>query len=142
MSTLIPYLSFIGIIIGAALQYIFTRQIEYRRALRDMKTRAYMDYLQGVCEQAQISKMDDKKAANEKLIAAFTKVADAKARICLYGSKQVIKAFSEFERFGASMATKPQRESFVVMTLAMRKDAGLSSHPEGEAISMVLLGRQ
>lgn len=52
LDTLTPYLPFAGVVIGASLQYVFTRQIEYKRSLREMKTKAYMDYLKGVCEQA------------------------------------------------------------------------------------------
>ncbi|WP_248465383.1 hypothetical protein [Pectobacterium versatile] len=140
LDSLLPYLPFAGVVIGAFLQYVFTRQIEYKRALRDMKTKSYMDYLKGVCEQAQALNIPDKKIADERRSEAFIKVADAKARICLYGSKRVIEAFAEFERLGASMATKPQRDAFISMTVEMRKDAGLASMPSGEDLTLVLLG--
>lgn len=98
LDTLTPYLPLAGVVIGASLQYVFTRQIEYKRSLREMKTKEYVDYLKGVCEQAQLSLAADKITADTGLAEAFTKVADAKARICLYGSKQIIHAFAEFEK--------------------------------------------
>ncbi|TKI03801.1 hypothetical protein [Martelella alba] len=101
-----------------------------------------MDYLKGVCEQAQALNIPDKKIADERRSEAFIKVADAKARICLYGSKRVIEAFAEFEKLGASMATKPQRDAFISMTLEMRKDAGLTSIPSNEDLSLLLLGKK
>lgn len=85
LDSLLPYLPFAGVVIGAFLQYVFTRQIEYKRALRDMKTKSYMDYLKGVCEQAQSLNIPDKRITDERRSEAFVKVADAKARICLYG---------------------------------------------------------
>ncbi|EED8299352.1 TPA: hypothetical protein JEL52_003437 [Salmonella enterica subsp. enterica serovar Solt] len=100
LDTLTPYLPLAGVVIGAYLQYVFTRQIEYKRSLREMKTKEYVDYLKGVCEQAQLSLATDKITADTRLAEAFTKVADAKARICLYGSKQIIHAFAEFKKLG------------------------------------------
>lgn len=141
MNNIVSFLPFAGIIIGAFLQYIFTRHIEHARALKDMKVKAYMDYLRGVCEQAQLSLTFDKKSAQEKKSEAFIRIADAKARICLYGSSSVIHAFAEFERLGAQIATQEQIKAFVSMSLEMRKDAGLKSLPSENDIRVVLLGR-
>ncbi|MEQ9969170.1 hypothetical protein ABRP72_08270 [Pectobacterium carotovorum] len=135
LDKIIPYLPFAGIIIGASLQYFFTRHIEYSRSLRDMKTKAYTDYLKSVSEQAQISSGDI-----EKCREIFGKTADAKGRICLYGSASVIQAFAEFEKLGASMGTKFQRDAFISMVMLMRKDAGLKKLPAGSDVSIVLLG--
>ena len=55
LEKILPYLPFAGLIIGAFLQYFFTRQIEYSRSLRELKSKAYMNYLNGVCELAQIT---------------------------------------------------------------------------------------
>lgn len=43
-------LSFLDVVLGASLQYFFTRHIESQRHLRDLRSKAYMDYLQCVCE--------------------------------------------------------------------------------------------
>ncbi|TYL41005.1 hypothetical protein [Dickeya sp. ws52] len=134
---LIPYLPFIGVVIGASLQYFFTRHIEYSRSLRDMKTKAYTDYLKSVSEQAQISSGDI-----EKCREILGKTADAKGRICLYGSAPVIQAFAEFEKLGASMSTKLQRDAFITMVMLMRKDAGLKKLPTESDVSIVLLGHR
>ncbi|WP_406643336.1 hypothetical protein [Pectobacterium brasiliense] len=142
LDKLIPYLPFVGIVIGASLQYFFTRHIEYTRSLRDMKTKAYMDYLKGVCEQAQILMIADADNAQEKRREAFLKVVDAKARICLYGSERVIHTFAEFEKLGSSISTKPQRDAFIKMAMFMRKDAGLKKLPAESDLSIVLLGHR
>lgn len=56
---LIGLLSFLGVVIGASLQYIFTRHIEDQRHIRDVRSKAYMDYLKCVAEQAQIRPKDN-----------------------------------------------------------------------------------
>lgn len=100
LDTLTPYLPFAGIVMGASLQYVFTRPIEYKRSLKEMKTRGYMHYLKGVCERAQLSLVTDKITTDTRLAEAFTKVADAKAKICLYGSTQLFMHLTNLRNWG------------------------------------------
>lgn len=43
MSTAI--LSIIGVLVGASLQYLFTRYLETQRQRRELRTQAYLDYI-------------------------------------------------------------------------------------------------
>lgn len=129
-------LSFIGVIVGAALQYFFTRHIENQKHLRDLRSQAYMDYLKCVYEQAQFRPKENTQERKE----LFSKTGDAKARICLYGSNKTIAAFSLFEKLGASMATSEQRLAFTNMVAIMRVDSGSQSGAQAEDLKNVLLG--
>ena len=131
-------LSFLGVMIGASLQYIFTRHIESQRHLRDLRSKAYMDYLRCVCEQAQFKLKEDTKERQE----LFTRTADAKTRICLYGSNEAIEAFSIFEKLGPTMGTDDQRRAFTSMVLIMRNDSGSKLGAQPEDIQTVLLGHR
>ncbi len=128
--------SFLGVVIGASLQYFFTRHIENQRHLRDLRSKAYMDYLKCVCEQAQYRY----KSGSSEQKELFSRTGDAKARICLYGSKKVISAFSCFEELGASMGSPEQRNSFVQMVLDMRNDSGSEDGAKAKEIQNVILG--
>ncbi|CAD6365222.1 hypothetical protein SHEWT2_00382 [Shewanella hafniensis] len=130
------FLSFLGVIIGASLQYIFTRHIESQRHLRDLQSKAYMDYLKCVCEQAQFRP----KVGSQEQKELFSRTADAKSRICLYGSKQAVSSFSRFEDLGASMGSKEQREAFTVMVSIMRTDSGSELCANNKELQNVLLG--
>jgi len=77
-TAIFPYF---GIIIGAALQYFFTRHLDNQRHHRELRTKAYTDYLKCVCEQANLGKPRQSEEGRE----LSTKTADAKCRICLYG---------------------------------------------------------
>lgn len=90
--------SFVGIIIGALLQYAFTRHLDNLRARRDARTKAYTDYLRCVSEHANPDQM-----ASSDGHELGARTADAKCRICLYGSTEVVAAFATFERLGATM---------------------------------------
>lgn len=129
-------LSFLGVIIGASLQYFFTRHIDNQRHHRDLRSKAYMDYLKCVCDQALLRPARGSKEQKE----IFARTGDAKARICLYGSSKVISAFSQFEILGATMNTQKQRDAFTDMVAAMRFEAGAKSIPSGQDMQNILLG--
>lgn len=129
-------LSFLGVVIGALLQYLFTRHIENQRHVRELRSKAYMDYLKCVCEHAQLQTQEHNKERQE----LFVRTADSKSRICLYGSSAVIQAFSTFEKLGATMGTKEQREAFTRMISIMRKDSGGEVGAQPADLQTVLLG--
>lgn len=129
-------LSLIGVIFGAGLQYVFTRYLENQRHSRALRSQAHMDYLKCVCEQANLGSSPEASRIRE----VFAKTADAKARICLYGSVESIQAFACFEKLGASMQSAEQRNAFVAMVVAMRRDSGSNAVPSAEDIERVLLG--
>jgi len=96
--------SFFGIVIGASLQYVFTRHLDNQKHHRELRTKAYTGYLKCVCEQANLAKQRQSQEGRE----LSTQTADAKCRICLYGSSSAVEAFAEFERLGATMNTPEQ----------------------------------
>jgi hypothetical protein len=132
ITTVLPVVS---LIIGALLQYFFTRHHENQRYLRELRTQAYLDFLKGV---ADLAHLNDPHGSQER--DAYAKVADSKTRICLYGSREVVMALAVFEKLGALIKSVPQREAFMAMVLAMRRDSGSTSGPKVEDIEPVLLG--
>ena len=133
---LIGVLSFFGVIVGASLQYFFTKHIENQRHLRDLRSSAYMDYLKCVCEQAQFRFKENTKERQ----SLFSRIGDAKARICLYGSNLAIEAFADFEKLGASMGSDEQCQAFTNMVSIMRTDSGSKLISTPDNLQIVLLG--
>src|SRR5437588_5682729 len=109
MSTL---LTLVGIIVGAVLTYLFTRSHENKKHLRLLQTEAYADYLRCVADAAHVNLQTDE--AN-----LFARAADAKTRICLYGSNDVIALLAEFERTGSAIRNEQQRAIFLRLVAAM-----------------------
>lgn len=128
----------LGAVVGAVLQYFFTRQIESQKHYRGLRTQAYTDYLKCVGEQAQLAP----KAQPNEIREIFARTADAKARICLYGSTAAVEAFAAFERMGAKMKTKDERRAFTTMVAIMRKDSGSSPNAQIESLELVLMGHR
>lgn len=126
--------SILGIILGGSLQYLFTQHLDRQRAFRDARTKAYTDYLKCVSEEAHPSQTE---STDGHELSART--ADAKCRVCLYGSPDVISAFADFERLGATMRTPEERDGFTRMVAAMRKDTAGVSDASGPQLKAILL---
>lgn len=129
-------LSFFGLIVGAILQFIFSRYLDNKKHQRDLRAKAYADYLRCVSEQANL-KYQRQSSEGRQLDA---KTADAKCRISLYGASTVIAAFAKFEHMGATTKTPEQRNAFTNMVLEMRQDALGGSSVDLKDIEAVLLG--
>jgi hypothetical protein len=130
--------SFFGILIGAVLQYLFTRHLDNQKHRREIRTTAYTDYLKCVSEQANLGKQRQSHEGRE----LGAKTADAKCRICLYGSSSAVGAFAEFERLGATMNTPDQCSAFTRMVAVMRNDSVSGQQVELRDLEAVVLGTQ
>lgn len=128
--------SFFGIIIGAALQYLFTRHLDTQKHHRELRAKAYTDYLRCVSEQANLGKQPQSQEGRE----LGAKTADAKCRIGLYGSSAAVKAFAEFERLGAAMSNTQQCAAFTGMVAIMRADSSKGGEVDLSDLEVVLLG--
>jgi hypothetical protein len=128
--------SLVGLVIGAVLQFLFSRHLDNKKHQRDLRAKAYADYLLCVSEHANIE--HQRSSTEGRQLTA--KTADSKCRICLYGAPDVISAFANFECLGAVMNTNEQCSAFTNMVAAMRKDAIGSSSVAQADLETVLLG--
>ena len=132
---LVTILPLVGVLVGGFLQYVFTRHLDARRHHRDLRTQAYIDYLKSV---SGLAHLNDPQGSQERDLLAGG--ADAKARICLYGSGEVIQAFAAFEQLGAMLSSPSEQGRFVAIIAAMRKDSGSKSRANIEDLRLLLLG--
>jgi len=126
---LIAFFSFLGVIVGASLQYLFMRLLEERKQRRSLQTKAYTDYIQAVAESRHMSLYTEQ-------ASVFARLADAKTRICLYGSPEVIARLAEFESKGAVIGDDQQQEAFMRVIDAMRGKSKLQT----SQVELILLG--
>ena len=126
--------SLLGVVLGGFLQFFFSRHLESQRAHREARTKAYTDYLRCVSDHANL----DRTKVPDRELGART--ADGKCRICLYGSPEVVAAFAQFERMGATMNSPEQRATFTRMVAVMRRDSTSSANVAANDLQAVLLG--
>ncbi|MEW6381189.1 MAG: hypothetical protein AB1611_16500 [bacterium] len=108
---------------GAILQYWFSRVSEEQKNQQTLRTQAYVDYIRGAAGLAIAQKKGDTKTQQEYGIP----MADARARILIYGSEPVIQSLAKFYHQGGVLDTPERKELFISMCLNMRKDS-LSSN--------------
>jgi hypothetical protein len=125
-------LPLLGVLVGAGLQYVFGRSLDVRRQVEASKAQAYSDYLQTFANIATTGRSKD----------ALAKLADAKTRICVYGSPTVLKLLADFERAGAATEMGQNRELVSRLIMAMRKDVrSVAAANSQEELASILFGQ-
>ena len=128
-------IAFLGVIVGSGLNFLFQRAQKTSELSISEKQKAFTNYLECLGDYA-IHGRDDPK--QETMIEKRAKLTAAKAKICVYGSQDVLAKMGEFERIGSNLADKNARLKFVDLIDAMRSDAGLTSNKND--IDWILLG--
>src|SRR5437764_13652876 len=120
MSDWTAVLPLAGVVIGAAMQYWFSRTAESRKQIQLLQSQSYVDYLSAVSEAAHAQSLQDAGLARAK-------AADAKARMAVYGTTSVISALARFEETGAALNTPEAEACFVAVVKAMRQGGATPS---------------
>jgi hypothetical protein len=125
-------LALLGVLIGAGLQYLFGRTLESRKQLALQKSQAYADYFRSFAALA----------AHGQTKESLAGAADAKTRVCIYGSPDVMRRLVEFENLGSAADSDESRMVIARLCKDMRrdigmKDAGLDEHD----LYRILFGR-
>jgi hypothetical protein len=122
MALLTPAVSAaLGLVVGAVLQYYFSRRLEATRHFRELRTLAYSNFVQAVAESASASRKCDK----DLQLEALAKATEAKISILLYGSECVVNAVSEFSMAQGSVSASTIAPRFAAVIHAMRADSAV-----------------
>ncbi len=130
MSELIAVLPLLGVVVGAVMQYWFSRSAESKKQLQLLQSQSYVDYLRAVTKFAHSSSIETKKSAKAE-------VTDAKTRIAVYGASSVVAALAKFEATGANLAQPESIAAFVRLVGEMRPSGALV---EASNLSLVMFG--
>lgn len=121
-------------ITGVILTQTFTTRRERRRKFEDERLASYVSFLDSVTASAFIT---DKVARQNTLKAATI----AKTKICMWGSKDTIKALADYERSGTVLREEKCANAFLTLLAYMRKDIGANSDVIDKLdLKIILLG--
>ena len=116
MSSYTAIIGLLGGIVGASLQYLFARRTEAYKQLQATKVLAYVDFVKAVANRAAAQKRHQQ----EKEFDAISLLTDAKVRIAVYGSKEVVSSVGDFFRQHGSLNTPEAIEAFAKVIQTMR----------------------
>ena len=124
---IIAVLPLAGVVVGAALQFWFSRASERRKQLEVLRAESYVDYLRSVANAAHASSTDELRVARKA-------AADAKSRIVVYGTADVVVALAQFEQANPVLNNDRSCRALASTMRQKRDRAGI------EAIQLVLMG--
>jgi hypothetical protein len=119
-----------GVVVGALLQSWLGEYAERHKQLELLKSEAYADYLKAVAARTLLR-------SDEERVTSFRALAEAKARIAVYGSDKVLRALARFDQAGAVLTDEHSAAEFVKLVSAMRPTKASSLDQE---IRIALLG--
>ena len=125
--------SLISLLVGASIQFYFSKYLDQRKARRENLNKAFEDYFKCVTESAH-SSPDLAQAESRR-----ERITNAKCRVCLYASSSTLKAFSNFIESGEAIRGKG-REAFLYLVVCMRKESLSAALGDQECIEKMLFG--
>lgn len=128
----------IGVIIGALLSYFFSKKNEASKQKGILRSDVYSDYIKAIAGISIAQRNNDNKSVNEFLF----QVVNAKARITIYGSADVVKSLSNFETVGPTLVSEESKKAFLKVIATMRKDNYSKLDISLSDIGMLILGEE
>jgi hypothetical protein len=126
-------IAFLGIVTGAILQQRFAKANAISALFNEAQQKAYVDYLGAVALLATTGK------GHSALADANSALADAKSRVVIYGTDEVLQRMAELECVGAHLGQPESREVFLRLIHAMR-DSRAKSKIGTEQLTLILFG--
>lgn len=130
--------SFVGVVIGAVLQYYFAQRSERLRNTQQRRTEAYVDLIKAI---STLSKLGGD-GGSDAFKQASALYAEARTRIAIYGSVAVNAKLATFLRAHTEFASPEALAMLTEVVKAMRTDGLGNGEPLPDAdIKRVLFGR-
>ncbi len=121
----VALIGLVGVLASALVQYYLGRQAEAKKKTVEIRAQAYLDLINSVSEIAGSAKHEV-----ERSLEQLQKLTQAKNRVVLIGSDEVIKAVNSFWMEYGSLDSEESFAAFSLIVSAMRKDlTGKSSLP-------------
>lgn len=114
-----PLAGIVGVVFGAALQYFFTRRVDSAKHYRELRTQAYVEFAKAVAGRAVSQRLSDK----QQELSFTILLADVKARLAIYGSRQVVTLLATLLReHEGALALPLARQQFMAVLNQMRAE--------------------
>jgi hypothetical protein len=113
----VAIVAFMSAVIGSVLTAWANKNHEISRFERQNRNDAYLAYINGICRLSYLG--DDP----EGVRSAHMMMADARGRVALFGSKDVVEGLSKVFTHGSDLWTDAARSDVSDVIEAMRRDS-------------------
>lgn len=116
---IVAIVGILGVVLGATVQFFFNRKFETSKQFKLLQTQAYVDFIKGVSGIGRSQFFKDKQKEKEFTIL----IAEARARISIYGSEKVVKKLAEFFRENDGTVSESGMDAFSELIQLMRGES-------------------
>lgn len=114
-------ISVCSLLLGAYLRHRFGRSAIQHQHLLEARGRAYTDFCQAYTALIAVQRTGEQ----EEEFEAIARVNDAKTRVCIFGSEEVVHHFENVRADGIRHETKEEMEALASLYVAIRKSLGI-----------------
>lgn len=134
----IAIVSFITAVILAYINYRLNRQNDRFSKKSEMRTQAYIDFINCVSELAVLARKGHTRNTD-----VLIKLTDSKSRIAIYGNVTVIQELANFDQNFGIIDSELASDAFMKIVHEMRNDAvGKSKKASIEDLKQIILGNK
>jgi hypothetical protein len=120
-------ISLLGVVVGALLQFVFSRRATDWSRLQEKRVQAYVDFLTAVARLARAQRGNKKGEAYDSRAL----LTDAKVRIAVYAHSKVIPALAEFQKTDPMLMSPIASGAFMKLIEIMRQVSKAGSAATG-----------
>ncbi len=134
---IVAIVGILGIVTGAFVQYLFNKRFETSRQFNLLQTQSYIDFIKGISGSGKAQFLNDKEKEKEFIILA----AEARLRVSIYGSEDVIKKIAKLFREHEGVNSEKAKDEFSELINLMRKESiGRPDFVSNDEIKEVVFG--
>jgi hypothetical protein len=133
-----PLIAIFGVLLGASVQYLFSRLTEARKSSDKLRTDSYVDFIKGCAGVAMAQRFEDRSEEAK----ALALMLDAKVRIAIYGDPAISREVGAFFAKYGDFSKEEDKRAFVHLICQMRRSVtGTISEADYAAISQILFSQ-
>jgi len=137
ITVIVALIGLIGVGASALIQYFLSGQREKNKNMVEIQTQAYLDFINAVSDIASSAKHNKARTLEE-----LQKLTQAKSRMILIGSDDVVKEAHRFFTEFQALDDKESFKAFSKVVLAMRLDLAGSNSLSSKVVLESLFGKR
>jgi hypothetical protein len=123
------------LLLGGFFQHCLTRAAKENERITDLRVKAYCDFIAATAREIYM------RQAGMDTLAVRTERHDARNRVCIFGSDEVIKALAVYERQGVNEPRANKQNYYLCLCQAMRADMNPGRSTDDRSLRMAMFGR-